>query len=557
MHMLYANGTFDSSLTVNPTVDQGFFSRLSSAITERVDAAAGSDLTGGVGTALTAKEKQEEADASGGETTALAAEGTISQQAGQSDDVPTITRTYIDYPATAGGAFFPGQVPQNFGDSDAYADSMQQGVDSTTEQMRALSTQCPESTFFLVGYSQGAEVMDNIARQIGAGQGPVSADRISGVSLVSSPVRAQKTPLQVLGQGEVGTGDIAQATAGLNNYPTPKGGGLGYDKNGHPDYGTLSDRTISWCLNGDIVCGMPVESTLARNIAAALQEVDLVDPVNALDRMAEGMNQAVAVSDVKEADISDVDFGDQGLDLARGAAEQQPEAPFNQYARETNRDSTTGPLSGSTSTLSATPTTTTDSAVVEAPLESRVVDVLGDLGGMALGAGITTVKNTLTPENIAQVGMAGVAGGPQAAGALSLVKLSESGRELLEPENASQYVRPALESLEENGFVEGELAELAVTLANWKGLAEHGAYYERPMVADGRTAMEVTADWAVAAAGETTGTPSVDSDEVVSDAIGGLGETTESVEFDTDTVKSGLRDVVQASVAVAGEQGGQ
>lgn len=565
-HMIYANGTFDSSSTADPGRDQGFFSGLSSQVTDRIGASSTSDLSAGVADAV-----EPESPAPEGMAGLVGSESGSSGQSSSSGSVslsgqaPAISRTYVDYPATAGGAFFPGTLPANVGDTTSYADSMQQGVASATEQITALASECPDTDFFLQGYSQGAEIIDNLARQIGAGQGPVSPDRISGVSLMSSPVRAAETPLHVLGRDQVGNGPVGQVTAGLNHYPTPKGGGLSYDKNGHADYGALSDRTISWCLNGDLVCGLPVESTLARNISAALQEIDLSDPTAALDRMAEGMSQAVAVSEVEEKDLATVDFGAGGLDLSQEqrAATSSGDEPFDRYIQQVGQSDSSS-QSGSSSVASsradssmaaAQPGTvgsgSTSQAVPqpqEAPLGARMAGVLGDLGGMALGAGITTVKNTITPENLAQVAMAGVTGGPQAAGALSLVKLTESGREMLQPDNASQYVRPALESLQGNGFVDGEIAELAVTLANWQGLMEHAAYYERPMVADGRTAMEVTEDWAVAAAGTTAGQSVAEDDEIVSEGLRGMGEATESVDFDTEAVTSGLSEVLQTAL---------
>lgn len=491
----------------------------------------------------------------------------IEPSSGEADDkedtVLPVTRTFVNYPSAAGGFQFfakptaPGQKSNQV----SYLESMDVGVESAEEQIKKIDEACGDSTkFFLAGYSQGAEVIEHVARKIGSGNGPVSADRIAGVSLFASPNREADTPLAINGADAVGGNHAMKVTEGLTHYDTPAGGGISADKSGTDGFGELEDRTVSWCLQGDIVCGLPVDSEIARALTTSMEGVDINDPQSSLEQMSDGLNMALTVNDVEKTDPEDIDFGDGGFSLASAETPSGDSSPSalskegRQSAFQTFIDTTistarsgsgsanssdvvgnfVGGLSNPTAASGDTPASRQDweSAGQDAAtaagdalrdevrsgldsgqstsrvdrstsLESRLLNAGAQLGGMALGTGITTVRKALSPESLASIAMAGATGGPQAAAGIAAVNFSKAGMELLEPENASMTVRQGMQALKDSGLGIGDISELAVALSSWKSLNEHQGYTTRPIMADGRTALDVTRDWAVAAAADS------------------------------------------------------
>ncbi len=635
IHMIYANGTFDSSTVDDPNSPRGFFGQLNDSI-------------------------QAEARDKGLATRHL--DGSL--------DTP-ITASAVNYNASAGGALLPGVNAKYAADATTYRESMTNGVEEAYRQVKEVAENCEDTQFGFAGYSQGAEVIETLARRIGDGKGPIDPDRVVGVALFASPSRQAGIDLKVDGDSAVRTGDtVEKTTEGLSEYPAPVGGGLSFDKSGTDGLGALEDRTVSWCLNGDIVCGLPVESDRIRTIIDAAEDADLTDPVATLDQLSQGVSQAVSATGVAGADIKTVDFGDEGFSLddatpaVAQADSEDADTTGDDDADTTDADSSDGSDSDAQQSTSATtsdpaPSSSSPSATsttaprgsgstsgtapggssagssapagpsplqsllnsarqTSAELEtedsytstgaydvldgvagladgaagmiaenlpdapqapagspqaraqqtaqdigSRLMPALTDIGGMALGATVTTTKRTLTPQNLAQIAAAGVTAGPEAAGAVTLAKFTEQGRLLLTPENASRFTTKALTSLQQEGLDDSEIAELSVTLANWKSLNEHVEYTNRPMMADGRTAAAATADWVVAAAqdagasapqtttatatsqapgSETGAEPGEDPGDVAVE----LGESTSRVDFDTQAASDALAEFTTA-----------
>ena len=523
-----------------------------------------------------------------------------------------VTRSYVTYPATVGGAW-PGigaaPPPKNVGDTTSYADSVATGVANTEKQIRDISAACPDTKVFLAGFSQGAEVISNVARKIGAGES-VAPDKIAGVALFADPTREGGTPLQPDGAstpgpvpGAKGT-TVTRAVSGLDVMEMPTAGGLGSDKTGHKDFGEISDRVVSWCLPGDYVCGMPVESELTSDIVSLLEKVSLGDPVTTLQQVAGILDRAVSVGNISE--IADLDFGEGGF--TANAAEMKRTPVLDQRVataagRTTSTaPSTTGssaPTSTSASTASftsATQTTTQSRSTVtttaeptatatstsrtarpaaqaaQAPTSKRaaardprpeaglpalssdlavgssqnmgldegtqkVVSAAAGIGGMALGAGITVLRQTLTPENLAQIALAGVTGGPQAAAAVAVAKLTNAGMSLLEPASASGYARQVLQVLKDSGMETPKIVELAVDLSAWTSAVEHGMYGERAMLPDGRSAAAATQDWVKAAAVDVSADVAPTVPEQVARGAGALAPT----QFDVSQALNALK----------------
>lgn len=529
-----------------------------------------------------------------------------------------VTRSYVTYPATVGGAW-PGigtaPPPKNVGDTTSYADSVATGVANTEKQIRDISAACPDTKVFLAGFSQGAEVISNVARKIGAGES-VAPDKIAGVALFADPTREGGTPLQPDGAstpgpvpGAKGT-TVTRAVSGLDVMEMPTAGGLGSDKTGHKDFGEISDRVVSWCLPGDYVCGMPVESELTSDIVSLLEKVSLGDPVTTLQQVAGILDRAVSVGNISE--IADLDFGEGGF--TANAAEMRRTPVLDQrVATAAGRTTSTAPsTTGSSAPTSTSPSSTATTAsesstgqsttaatttattteptatstsrtkrpaaqAMQAPTSKRtaardprpeaglpalssdlavgssqnmgldegtqkVVSAAAGIGGMALGAGITVLRQTLTPENLAQIALAGVTGGPQAAAAVAVAKLTNAGMSLLEPASASGYARQVLQVLKDSGMETPKIVELAVDLSAWTSAVEHNMYGERAMLPDGRSAAAATQDWVKAAAVDV----SADAAPTIPEQVARGADALAPTQFDVSQALNALKTLESA-----------
>ncbi|MFI2442708.1 cutinase family protein [Rhodococcus sp. NPDC019627] len=110
----------------------------------------------------------------------------------------------------------------------SYATSKTGGVQSVSNAM----ARCPASSFVLAGYSQGADVANDVAVNIGAGRGPVPASAVRAVVLVANPKNGTQGS-QVVGPKLDGQGIAGPATEG---------------------FGALSGRVFDICNPGDKYC---------------------------------------------------------------------------------------------------------------------------------------------------------------------------------------------------------------------------------------------------------------------------------------------------------------
>ncbi|MFE2995368.1 cutinase family protein [Nocardia sp. NPDC059246] len=130
-----------------------------------------------------------------------------------------ITVLYAPYAASA------------FDQGLSYAQSLST-LESRLHQMA--SSLCGSTRVFLAGYSQGADGIGDFATEIGNGEGPISADRVVGVGLLADPHRDPRTTLS-LGDPQPGHG-----IAGTRSQ----------------DFGALTDRVRTLCVEGDLYCSL-------------------------------------------------------------------------------------------------------------------------------------------------------------------------------------------------------------------------------------------------------------------------------------------------------------
>ncbi|WP_164860589.1 cutinase family protein [Rhodococcus sp. X156] len=138
-----------------------------------------------------------------------------------------------------------------FGNPTPYPESQAAGVKATRDLIQSVATKCPSTKFALTGYSQGAAVTGDVATQIGNGEGPVEADKLVAVALLSDPNRSPSTEKLV--------------------GPPVEGAGLAGPR--AKDFGEVADRVVTFCAPGDLICATPEAARTLSNIPAALAQV--------------------------------------------------------------------------------------------------------------------------------------------------------------------------------------------------------------------------------------------------------------------------------------------
>lgn len=501
-------------------------------------------------------------------------------------DGTRIARTYVTYPAAAGGAFVPGLKPSA---PVAYTESMEKGAQNTAKVLNEVAAKCPNTKVFLAGHSQGAQVASTVAREIGSGESDFPADKVAGVALFSDPTRDKG--VQVMQGGESTPAAVPDTdgdhTKQVGEFSSPEqdkldGAGMGLDKTGGKDFGELADRTASWCSEGDLVCDLPVSGRLSDLVVGTAERLDLHDPEESLQAVSDTLGPAVQLGGLDDVKDDGIDFGDGGFkvesvsdnevpglaaapstDNSASSANETPSAAPSTSAQSETSSQTSTPTSATEETESSANASETASsgqsgnvdlistisrdgarsksmAEARGPVGGELIGDLGKsavaavskLGGMALGKGITIAKKAITVENLAQVASAGITN-PKAGLAVAASKLADAALEVLTPETVTCMADEVFKEIDVLGITGDGLAETAVQAAG-HGNA-HNSYGSRPATADGRSAIDATVDWAVAASRDVSG------DEVRPDAVqdAGLDNST----YSADEAKEALDQV--------------
>ena len=152
------------------------------------------------------------------------------------------------------------------GDNDVEYDvSRRNGTDATRTAVADMSRKCPLTSYLIVGFSQGAVIGGDIAGDIGNGRGPVAADRVLGVALISDGRREPGVGRDV---GPNPEGEGAEIT--LHGVPfIPSGMTMTGQRDG--GFGALTDRTFEICGEGDLICAAPAEAFNPLNLPGTLK----------------------------------------------------------------------------------------------------------------------------------------------------------------------------------------------------------------------------------------------------------------------------------------------
>ena len=397
-------------------------------------------------------------------------------RAANADGEDRIARTYVPYPASFGG-FVPSE------DQSSYAKSVTVGIDNGKKLIAETVERCPETKIFVAGYSQGAQVASAIARDIGAGNGPVEPDQFAGAALMSDPTRAMGAPVFQGGAsrstpGAVpGTEGTSVAAVGVAaGAPVPEGRGIS-PNTAAADFGAVADRVASFCVPGDLACDTPTDSDLFQVVAnIAGQSETGGDPVQALLNVATVTGQSVLFT-AAETISEDISYSDgTGFTIAQASRGNTTLARMARYSDPTRAQN-------------------------PADQTAKLIEAGTKLAGMALGASITVAKKTLTLENIAQIALAGAAN-PAAGAAVLVGQLAVNATDVVTPATVDSGLRRVAGEIEHTVTDTAGLVDMATKTQTWNTIDSHGAYDRIPFSASGQSPAALTQQWVMAAAND-------------------------------------------------------
>jgi hypothetical protein len=149
-----------------------------------------------------------------------------------------------------------------FDNGHTYGDSKTDGTGRATDVLKGIAASCPNTYYTLTGYSQGADIVGDLASQIGNGGGPVPAEKVLAVGLLADP-----------GSGTTGEATVGPRASG-NGIADPRPAGMG----------ALSGRVASICDPADMYCSIkkgtnPVLGTQVNSLRDQLS-TGTVDPAS-------------------------------------------------------------------------------------------------------------------------------------------------------------------------------------------------------------------------------------------------------------------------------------
>ncbi|WP_405166806.1 cutinase family protein [Nocardia sp. NBC_01499] len=236
-------------------------------------------------------------------------------------------RAYVPYEAGFGGAVPGGQVP--------YSQSVTGGLQELRSMAQSVVDRCQNTRLALVGYSQGAHIASLFAQEIGRGQSPIPADRIAGVALLADPTRYPGAPLFPGAAGKLAPdpppGTIVAGLADLQAQPaSAPGGGIGPLRDLAPNFGALTGRVASFCINGDLACDSPANAPILHMITniAGQALLPLDDPLTALSSIADALTATVnkTATDVVDKDLHGLSPGSLVLSRDKSLSQRLAEA---------------------------------------------------------------------------------------------------------------------------------------------------------------------------------------------------------------------------------------
>ncbi|MGW4718842.1 cutinase family protein [Nocardia sp. NPDC004260] len=371
-----------------------------------------------------------------------------------------------------------------------YVDSMTSGLAEGLRTIAEYGNRCKESKIAIIGFSQGAQIADEIARMIGNGDAnaPVRADRIAAVSLFSSPIRENESAIFP------GTTQRLSPTvpAGLpttvlselllaNPTPAP-GAGLAPKVGRYTGYGRLTGMVASWCNGGDVACSTPADAPLARTLANLGGQIHFSaqDPLRTVTEIADALGGSV-------------------LRTAAGVINNDVNFSNGRFSVNNSGKTILGRLAENSDPRSVT--SQADSDIIRAVIKTGV---------MGFNAAVAVAQKVLTPATIASLVAVGMTNPVGALADLGM-KLAGAVLDLVPPATISSGVRYIFNEVTKDVTDNAGLVRMATDLRYWNSGAQHTSYDVAQVGVDGQTAARYTVDWFAALAkalGEKATTPS-------------------------------------------------
>ncbi|MFI6368313.1 cutinase family protein [Nocardia sp. NPDC050630] len=223
----------------------------------------------------------------------------------------------IPYDAAFGGAPGTGSGTETFANSVSAA---QARLDASAA---AVIAQCPGTRLAIVGFSQGGGVAADFARRTGAGEGPVSADQVAAVAVMSDWTRPNGAepipgrPGQVTPDAPPDTDGVATSQVRLPAVPGT--GGIAADNTG---FGDLTGRVGEFCAAGDLSCDAPGHAAALRTVAGIAAQADFLDPIAAVQSLGAAWSSTVAKAS-NQVILEDIQVADGQVNYLPGESVSQ------------------------------------------------------------------------------------------------------------------------------------------------------------------------------------------------------------------------------------------
>lgn len=221
-----------------------------------------------------------------------------------------------NYPASVGAvSMFWGLLGMPGGKEQvSFGKSIQDGVQKTDAHISKYKSACPNSKFVLIGYSQGASVAGDVARDISAGKvAGVSADDVTNVLLIADPGRASNSAYEsYTGKPSTLYGPIPPGVMGKNFEIISPGSDARSDRIGWTGerpgrFDGMYGKVLSLCAEDDLACSAPPHSFLRSLADYAMKESQVASFDSSLgDRIQKAVNHFTNSGGIQAAQSGDM-----------------------------------------------------------------------------------------------------------------------------------------------------------------------------------------------------------------------------------------------------------
>ncbi|MCT2338156.1 cutinase family protein [Corynebacterium sp. p3-SID1056] len=202
-------------------------------------------------------------------------------------------RTYqVRYPASLGRFSALGSSSGGIEGTEAatYGESVTLGADDAAREIRTVARNCPDTRLILIGYSQGAHLIGDVAAEIGHGKvAGVGPDQVAAVVLFADPGRSGVVKQRPLApaklyapapKGQLARGGELINGGGSGVVP----GRVGLAGERALSFAGLEGKVLSLCNAADMACSTDPDSAL-RELADVAMREEVVGPPNAATGM--------------------------------------------------------------------------------------------------------------------------------------------------------------------------------------------------------------------------------------------------------------------------------